>query len=134
MAEAKKPDAVVYNTETQRYDAYLKPYGTHVGAPAINTTDTVAWKNRSVTKLNHTLKTRFEAIKDQYEQLMQVYEDNKLIHDAVFSFEPIVGQHYHLYAREDGETFLSIIAPHECHFNALGSFYLNADHIWERIV
>ena len=53
MVDDKKPDNVVYNTETQKYDAYLKPYATSVGAPVITTTDTIAWKNRSVNKLNH---------------------------------------------------------------------------------
>ncbi|NQX84694.1 MAG: DUF2452 domain-containing protein [Flavobacteriaceae bacterium] len=134
MTKEKKPDNVVYNTETKKYDAYLKPNATNVGAPVITTTDTVAWKNRSINKLNHKVQTRFKEIKEQYEQLMQEFEDNRLIHDAKFNFEPIIGQHYHLYVRDNGENFLSIIAPNECNFNALGSFYLNADQIWEKVV
>ena len=35
MVKEKKPDNVVFNTETQKYDAYLKPYATSVGAPII---------------------------------------------------------------------------------------------------
>ena len=50
MKEDKKPDQVVFNSETQRYDAALKPYSTSVGAPIITITDTVAWKNRSISK------------------------------------------------------------------------------------
>jgi hypothetical protein len=134
MTEEKKPDNVVYNTETQKYDAYLKPYATSVGAPVITTTDTVAWKKRSINKLNHKVKTRFKEIKKQYELLMQEFEDNRLINEAKFTFEPIIGQHYHLYERENGDHFLSIIAPNECNFNSLGSFYLNADQIWEKVV
>lgn len=134
MSTAKKPDNVVYNTETQKYDAYLKPYATNIGAPVITTTDTVAWKNRSINKLNHKVQTRFKEIKDQYEQLMQEFEDNRLINEAKFTFEPIIGQHYHLYMRENDTTFLSIIAPNECSFHSLGSFYLNSDQIWEKVV
>jgi hypothetical protein len=134
MTEDKKPDNVVYNTETQKYDAYLKPYATSVGAPVITTTDTIAWKNRSVNKLNHKVQTRFKEIKEQYDLLIQEFEDNRLVHAAKFSFEPIIGQHYHLYKRENGDNFLSIIAPNECNFNSLGSFYLNADQIWEKVV
>lgn len=134
MTKEKKPDNVVYNTETNKYDASLKPYATNVGAPVITATDTVAWKNRSINKLNHKVKTRFKEIKKEYEQLMQEFEHNKLIHDAKFTFEPIIGQHYHLYERDNGETFLSIIAPNECRFNSLGSFYLNADQTWEKVV
>lgn len=134
MTEDKKPDNVVYNTETQKYDAYLKPYATNVSAPVITTTDTIAWKNRSVNKLNHKVQTRFKEIKEQYDLLIQEFEDNKLVHDAKFTFEPIIGQHYHLYIRENGENFLSIIAPNECDFSPLGSFYLNADQIWQKVV
>lgn len=134
MTEEKKPDNVVYNTETLKYDAYLKPYATGVSAPVITSTDTIAWKNRSVNKLNHKVQTRFNEIKEQYAQLMQEFEYNRLIHDAKFTFEPILGQHYHLYVKKNGENFLSIIAPNECRFNSLGSFYLNADQIWEKVV
>ncbi len=134
MTEEKKPDTIVYNSENGTYDAYLKPYATNVGAPVITATDSVAWKNRSITKLNHKVKTRFNELKEQYALLMQEFEVNKLIHTAKFSFEPTVGQHYHLYMRDNGEHFLSIIAPNECDFNSLGSFYLNADQLWEKVV
>ncbi|SDE30901.1 Protein of unknown function [Pricia antarctica] len=134
MAIEKKPDHIVYNADNQKYDAYLKPYATNIGAPVIKSTDSIAWKNRSVTKLNHKVQTRFKEIKEQYEQLMQEFEDNRLLYDAKFTFEPIIGQHYHLYVSENGENFLSIIAPDECSFSSLGSFYLNADQTWEKVV
>ncbi len=134
MVKEKKPDNVVFNTETQKYDAYLKPYATSVGAPVITATDTIAWKNRSINKLNHKVQTRFKEIKEQYDQLMQEFEDNRLINEAKFTFEPIIGQRYHLYRRDNGDNFLSIIAPNECNFNSIGSFYLNADQIWEKVV
>ena len=127
MSHKKKPDNVVYNVETQKYDAYLKPYATNVGAPVITSTDTIAWKNRSINKLNHKVQTRYQEIKVQYEKLMQEFEYNNLIYNAKFSFEPIIGDTYHLYKRANDETFLSIIAPDQCNFNALGSFRLNGD-------
>ena len=132
MKKEKKPDNVVFNTETQKYDAALKPYATSVGAPVITTTDSVAWKNRSIAKVNHKLEARYMELKAEYEKMMQEFEYNKLIFDAKFTFEPIIGEVYHLYKRENGETFLSIIAPEQCDFNSLGSFYLNADQIWEK--
>lgn len=134
MADKKKPDNVVFDVETQKYDAALKPYATNVSAPVITTTDTIAWKNRSINKLNHKVQTRYEEIKAQYEALMQEFEYNNLIYSAKFSFEPIIGDIYHLYKRDNEETFLSIIAPDQCRFNSLGSFRLNADQIWEKVV
>ena len=61
------------------------------------------------------------------------FENNRLIFEAKFTFEPIIGQIYHLYKRKNTETFLSIISPEECNFDSLGSFYLNADQIWRKL-
>ena len=133
MIQDKKPDNVVFNTETQKYDAALKPYATSVGAPVITATDTIAWKNRSINKINHKVAAKYMELKDEYEKMMQQFEYNNLIFAAKFSFEPIIGQVYHLYKRNENENFLSIISPNECNFNSLGSFYLNVDQIWEKI-
>jgi hypothetical protein len=133
MTSPKKPDNVVFNVETQKYDAALKTYATSLGAPVIIPTDTVAWKNRSINKINHKVTAKFLELKAEYENMIQEFEYNKLIFNAKFSFEPIVGEVYHLYKRENKETFLSLISPEQCNFNSLGSFYLNADQIWEKI-
>ncbi|WP_034923715.1 DUF2452 domain-containing protein [Gillisia sp. CAL575] len=133
MPEAKKPDNVVFNPETQKYDAALKPYATSVGAPVITTPDTITWKNRSINKVNHKVAAKYQELKKEYDKMMEEFEYNKLIFNAKFNFEPIIGVVYHLYNRENGESFLSIISPTECNFISLGSFYLNVDQIWEKI-
>jgi hypothetical protein len=133
MTKDKIPDNVVFNQETQQYDAAIKPYATSVGAPVITTTDTVAWKNRSIHKVNQKVQAKYLELKAEYEKMMEEFEYNNLIFNAKFTFEPIIGDVYHLYKRENGETFLSLIAPNECNFNAMGSFYLNADQIWEKV-
>lgn len=133
MTENKKPDNVVFNTETQKYDASLKPYGTSVGAPIIIPTDTVAWKNRSINKINHKVSAKYLELKSEYENMIQEFEYNKLIFNAKFSFEPIIGEVYHLYQRENTESFLSLISPEQCNFKSIGSFYLNASQVWEKI-
>jgi len=133
MAEKKKPDHVVFNMESRKYDAALKPYATNVGAPAITTTDTAAWKNRSINKVNHKVQTKYLELKAEYEKMIEEFEYNQLIFSAKFSFEPIIGETYHLYKRENEELFLSIIAPNQCNFDAVGSFYLNLDQVWQKI-
>ena len=133
MKEDKKPDNVVFNTVTKKYDAALKPYATSIGAPVITTTDTMAWKNRSINKVNHKVKSKYLELKAEYEKMIQEFEYNKLIFEAKFSFEPIIGEIYHLYERKNGESFLSLIAPEQCKFNTLGSFYLSAEQIWEKV-
>ena len=133
MIKDKKPDNVVFNTETHRYDAALKPYATSVGAPVITIEDTNAWKNRSISKINHKVEAKYLELKNEFEKMLAEFEYNKLIFDSKFSFEPIIGEIYHLYKRKNGESFLSIIAPEQCRFDPMGSFYLNADQIWEKI-
>lgn len=133
VATNKKPDNVVFNTETQKYDAALKPYATSTGSPVITTLDTVAWKNRSIHKINSKVEAKYLELKVEYKKMMEEFEYNKLIFGATFTFEPIIGKIYHLYKRKNGDSFLSIIAPEECNFNFLGSFYLNAEQIWEKI-
>lgn len=128
---SKKPDKVVFDEELQQYNAKILPYGTDMAAPKIELTDISHWKNNTVSKVNHQLGARFEELKVAYEKLMEQYEFNKLIYEAKFSFEPVIGQVYHLYKKEDQTTFLSLLSPKECAFNYLKSFRLNADQIWE---
>ena len=128
----KKPDNVVFNTALEQYDAALKPYPTNLGAPRIEIPDTNAWKNRSVANVNHQLKTKFDALKAEYEMMVETLDFNQKIFNAKFSFEPIVGQTYHLYLHEDQTHFLSILAPSECSFNFEGSFFLNAEQLWQK--
>ncbi|WP_299130639.1 DUF2452 domain-containing protein [uncultured Winogradskyella sp.] len=132
MKKEKKPDQVVFNTETQQYDASLKPYATDVSAPAITTTDSLAWKNRNINKVNKHIQAKYNELKAEYNKMMAQYEYNNLVYASKFSFEPVVGDTYHLYKRTDNSTFLSIILPEECDFNHIGSFYLDADGIWHK--
>lgn len=131
--KSKKPDQVVFNEETNTYDAGLLPYATNSAAPKITPTDLTGWKNSNVNKVNHQIKTEYEELKAQYERLMTQFEYNNLIYSAAFNFEPIVGQVYHLYEKKNGSIFLSIISPNECNFKFKGSFKLNEDKMWIRI-
>jgi hypothetical protein len=132
MNKEKKPDQVVYNTKTERYDASLKPYATDVSAPVITSTDSLAWKTRNINKVNKHIQAKYNELKAEYDKMMQQYEYNNLVYAAKFNFEPVVGDIYHLYRRENDSTFLSIIAPEECRFNHVASFYLDADGIWHK--
>jgi hypothetical protein len=127
----KKPDQVVFNEETQSYDASLKPYPTNLGAPAITLVETVAWKQSNAKKANEHLKSSFDELRSRYEKLLEKMELNELVYNAKFSFEPIVGNIYHLYRNKAEAPFLSILSPDECQFNHLGSFRLTSEKLWE---
>lgn len=129
----KKPDQVVFNEETQSYDARLKPYATNVGAPAISVLETAAWKQTNARKANEHLKSSYDEIRSQYDRLVKKTEINELVYNAKFSFEPVVGNIYHLYRNDREIAFLSILSPEECSFHYLGSFRLNSEKLWEDV-
>ena len=133
MKEKKKPDNVVYNEEKEAYDAAIKPYATNVGAPAIHTNDTTTWKNVNIDKVNKQVKARYDELKDEFESLIEKFEYNNLVYQSKFSFEPVIGEVYHLFKNSKGESFLSLIAPEECTFDHLGTFRLSADKMWEKL-
>ena len=129
----KKPDLVVYNEDEERYDAAFLPFATNVGAPQITLPNNSTWKNSQVYKANKHLKTKYEALKAEYEALLEVLEYNELVTNAKFSFTPIVGEVYHLYNNTKEEPFLSIIHPDTCNFKHLGSFKLSVDNLWQKV-
>lgn len=135
MAEdkIKKPDQVVFDERSKKYVPSTTPYATNVGAPAIIPDDITSWKNSNISKVNHQFKSEFEDIKSQYETMMKKFEQNKLIYSAKFSFEPVLGEIYHLYRKKSGEVWLSLISPDECNWDFVGSFRLNSDKIWEEL-
>lgn len=120
--QKKKPDQVVDNPG-------IIPYTTNVGAPAIRKEDIELWKQRSVVKVNHQLKTRFEELKKQYDQLVDEAYWNDIVYNAKYSFEPIIGETYHLYYKND-EPFLSLISPDEWDKPFIGSFTLDTNNKW----
>ena len=127
--ENKKPDNVVFS-DKKGYNASVLPYATNVGAPAIRMDDVVSWKNRNISTVNKEFENKFKELKSQYENLMQEFEFNELVYSAKFSFEPVIGEIYHLYTGEDGVNFLSLIAPQEWNKQHLGTFKLNSDKKW----
>ena len=132
MPEKKKPDLVVYNEETGTYDAALRPYATSASAPKITTDDLTTWKNNYVKAFNHRTQARFDAIKQEYQSLLEEIQENNRILEAEFNFEPNIGSIYHLYSRENKKPFLSLIEPKQCKFQHLGSYVLNHERIWQK--
>jgi len=125
----ERPDNVVFSEE-KGYHARLLPYATSVGAPVIKVDNLVSWKSSSIHKVNKEFEQKFVELKTQYENLMREYEWNELVYNAKFSFEPVIGEIYHLYLGNDGLPFLSLIAPEEWNKEHLGTFKLNSDKKW----
>ena len=127
--EKAKPDNVVFSEE-KGYHANVLPYSTSVGAPAIQVDDVVAWKSRGIHNVNKEFENKFNELKLQYQKLMEEYEWNDLVYNAKFSFEPVIGEIYHLYTGTDGVNFLSLISPQEWNREHIATFKLNSDKKW----
>lgn len=127
--EKQKPDNIVFSEE-QGYNARLLPYATTVGAPIIKVDDVVSWKSRGISNVNKEFENKFNELRIQYQNLMNEYEWNELVYSAKFSFEPVVGEIYHLYRGDDGINFLSLISPLEWNKEHIGTFKLNSDKKW----
>ena len=126
----RKPDRVADNKMTM-------PYGDNVAAPAITLPDTKDYREVKVKEAQNKLKTRYEELEAEFKKLVETAADNELIYNANISFSPKVGEVYHLYQKEDGATWVSLIGPDEWgpgyNFEFLGSFRLATDSVWIRI-
>ncbi|WP_396140452.1 DUF2452 domain-containing protein [Flavobacterium sp.] len=127
--EKERPDNIVFSDE-QGYNASLLPYATNVGAPLIKIDDLVSWKSRGISNVNKEFENKFNELKMQYQNLIEEFEWNELVYSSRFSFEPVIGEVYHLYRGEDGINFLSLISPNEWNKEHIGTFKLNSDKKW----
>jgi len=130
---AKKPDLVVFDEDTQQYNAAVIPYATSASSPVIKPLNTATWRNDGVDRVNKQFKSKFDELKKEYEAMMVQFEYNDLVYNAKFNFEPIIGEVYFLYNDKNEESFLSIIQPDQCNFNYLGSFRLNSQKMLEKL-
>lgn len=130
--EKEKPDNIVYSVE-KGYHANILPYGTSVGAPVIKVDDLVSWKSRGVHTVNKEFENKFTELRLQYEKLMEEFEWNELVYNSKFSFEPVIGEIYHLYNGDDANHFLSLIGPTEWNKEHIATFKLNSDKKWIKL-
>lgn len=130
---SKKPDNIVYS-EKEGYNAKLLPYSSNIGAPVIKIDDVANWKVNGIHRVNKEISSKFNELKNEYEKLLDEFRWNELIYNAKFSFEPVVGETYHLYRDKHGFEFLSLIAPTQWNQEFLGTTMLNSERKWVLIV
>jgi len=132
--QKKRPDNVVFDEESQSYNANALAYGTNIGAPSIISNNLSNWKSSGIRSYNHVLKSKVERIKEEYNSLVEEYKNNELLYHAKYDFEPIIGEVYHLYEKDNkDECFLSLIHPKTWSRTHLGSFKLNSEKVWSKI-
>ena len=99
----KYPDNIVYNYETQEFDASKKEYPTSVGAQKF---ETIKVDKSDSLKANKYFESRLNELKEEYKKLVKEYNWTSLVYKSDYSFQPIVGEEYHLYERKDKKFIL----------------------------
>jgi len=111
----------------------LLPYPHHVAAPKIEALDLSEFNTLQAYKVTKSLQKRADEIASLMKSLQEDYTLNLQLYSATRSFEPVLGEIYHLYEKPDGTQFLSLIAPTEWKQKYLYSGTLNSDGTWSRV-
>jgi len=134
--QKKKPDNVVWDEKTEKYNAHLLPYPSNVGAPVFSPDDISLFDFQGQNELKQVFQERFDEIRKQYQSLIEDIELNNLVYSAKFNFIPVVGHVYYLYICENKDHILSLIAPYEWNntkIKFVNKVKLNHKSQWELI-
>ena len=111
-----------------------KRYPTEVGAPKFEPDNISLFKIEKTSKIKKYYSSKFEEMTKEYEKLMSEIQLNERLYSASHNFEPISGETYHLYKKESGEEFLSLISPEQWKkFDFIGSYKFLSDGRWEKV-
>lgn len=130
MKKSRYPDHIVWDEENEKFHANILPYASNISGPKIEIEDIDLFRQKGVDKLQKLFKTEFEEIIEKYNKLIDEVNLNDTIYNSKYSFEPVVGNIYHLYYGNDGEKFLSLISPNEWDKEHIISVKLNSDLKW----
>lgn len=118
------------------------PYAHTIGSVQIKPEDTGKLKSRALSAMREQTAVQLNQIQKQVElllkqaqQIKQRIEVSEKIYQAVLSFEPFVGNTYHLY-EVNGTYKLFLIGPDEWgkskkeYLKFIGTVKLQSDHTW----
>lgn len=133
MADENKLETVEAQLESGADEvsslAYL-PYPASTLSPNITPPDLSDFKSRNITEVQRELSQKLNKIRQEYIQVVDAFNWNKIIYESNFGFEPVIGHTYHLY-RESNGFRLSMIEPAKWMGKQfVGSFRLSAGGQW----
>lgn len=131
--KSRYPDNIVWDEENEKFHASILPYASNITGPKIEIENIDLFRQKSSTKLQKMFLNEFEEITNRYNKLVEEVNLNQMVYDSKFSFEPVVGNIYHLYYGNNGEKFLSLISPSEWDKKHIISVKLNSDLKWVSI-
>jgi len=125
----KIPDNVVFNDG--KFDANTKNYPTTISAPSFAP---ISIDRSDSIKADKYFSSRLNELKSEYENLVDEYKWSNIIYNALYNFQPILGEPYYLYLNDDNKHFLSIIEPSEWNQTYVGTFKLLNNGKWEKVI
>ncbi len=125
----KIPDNVVFNDG--KFDANTKNYPTTISAPSFAP---ISIDRSDSIKADKYFSSRLNELKSEYENLVDEYKWSNIIYNALYNFQPILGEPYYLYLNKDNKHFLSIIEPSEWNQTYVGTFKLLNNGKWEKVI
>jgi len=130
MTKKKYPDNIVYNYETEEFDASKKAFPTSVGASKF---EPIKVDRSDSIKANNYFESRLSELKDEYKKLVEEYNWTSLVYNAEYSFQPLLGELYYLYEKSNKGLFLSLIEPNQWKQVYIGTFKLLNNGKWELV-
>lgn len=121
----------------------LLSYPHHAGGQIVKPEDKGKIKGRAIAAMKEQTERQMAQIYRQIQLLAEQASDirkrvdiSERIYLSQMNFEPIIGHHYYLYEKKDGEGTLSMISPEEWgeklpYSKCLAEVKLLSDHTWE---
>ena len=111
----------------------LYEYPTSLSSPKIEPVDLTAFKRYGVIKANDYFSGKWEDLVEEAEILKETIELNERIYSCRYAYEPKIGEIYHIYRKNNGQEFMSLIGPFEWNQQYVMSVRLNSDSVWKKI-
>ncbi len=128
------------NLESKKH---LLPYGTSVSDVPIRLVDRAREIELAHTALQTLANGKLELILKQIRQLQEeaklILEETQIsaeLHSIKCNFEKKIGNIFHLYQKENGEKYFSLLSPEEWGIpphKFLGSYLLRADQTFQKV-
>lgn len=131
------------NVEYYHKQLSVLPYSASVSGALVRPNEEGMIRHHALTAMEEQTNMQLTQIRQQIEllaiqakEIQQRKELSMIIYDAKLSFNPVIGQTYYLYQKEDGSHLVSMVSPKEwgakIPFKAfIAAVKLLADHTWK---
>lgn len=142
------PEGLTYtNIEYYHKQMSVLPYAASVSGAVIKPTEEGVIRHKALTAMEEQTNLQLDQIRKQIEllalqaqEIQMRKELSMIIYHARLSFQPVIGQVYYLYEKQDNAHLVSMISPQEWGGGAgpykkfVAKVKLLADHTWLEVL